>query len=241
MISSLLSFYSTIPAGGDLDTAASWSFIAPILVGVLEGIVLFIVLFAAWNIFDEPAAGLLVAAAAEGLRGFHHLDGLLDIGDALMVKDKEKRLRALKDFQLGTGAAGALLLYLFLIVPTVMLLRPTFTELGILVAASVTSRSVGLLQLALERPIQGSFLGSKFSEGLSGKAWVLMVESSLFLTSPWAVTAFLGLTALWLQVSRRSLGGSSGDVVGAAITSSFPLILLAELKWPWFWFLHLHW
>jgi cobalamin 5''-phosphate synthase/cobalamin synthase len=235
-ISSLLAFYTTIPANGELDEAARWSFLAPAIIGGLEGLLLYGVLLAGWWIVG-PLAGLFVIAGAELIRGFHHLDGLLDVGDAIMVRDRERRRKALKDVQIGAGAIGFLLIYLSIALPSVLVLRPSIYFLAVLVAASICSRSLGLLLLALVKPMEGSVLGARFSLELSGKKFVLLGQSIPLLTSPAAAGVFAATLLLWVVVSKRSLGGSSGDVVGAAITISFPLLILAEVKWPWFWYL----
>ncbi len=56
---------------------------------------------------DTIAAAVAIAGLLL-ITGVHHFDGLLDLGDGLMAHgDREKRIRALTDRQVGAGGVAA--------------------------------------------------------------------------------------------------------------------------------------
>src|SRR5512145_2427372 len=82
---SLLQFTTILPLGKpqDLESFAKQSYLYTIAAAV-------------------AIAGLLL------ITGVHHFDGLLDLGDGLMAHgDREKRIRALTDRQVGAGGVAA--------------------------------------------------------------------------------------------------------------------------------------
>ena len=59
-------------------------------------------------IADPTLAAAVAVALVLLISGAHHFDGLLDLGDGLMAHgDKEKRVRALTDRQVGAGGVAA--------------------------------------------------------------------------------------------------------------------------------------
>ena len=168
-----LSFFSAIPVKSNysIDEIAKYSFLAPIIVGVLLGIIEFLS-YSILYIFFANLASILLLGIIELLRGFNHLDGLLDLGDALMVKgDRERKIRALKDTQVGSGGIGLLIIYLSIqIVALIKLNGISILSLLSIVSADVLSRSLSLSALGTIKPMPESFLGKIFHEGKSRSA-----------------------------------------------------------------------
>ena len=80
----------------------SWIYpLAGYVIGCLAAIpVLFIA--------DHTVAAAVAIAMVLLISGAHHFDGLLDLGDGLMAHgDREKRVRALTDRQVGAGGVAA--------------------------------------------------------------------------------------------------------------------------------------
>ena len=219
-----LSFFTIIPTtSASLEDIAEMSFISPSFIGVITGILDFLFLLLVVK-FLGGLATLLLIPFVEVIRGFHHLDGLLDYGDAIMVKDYEKRLKVLHDVQTGTGAIGMLLVYLFLFIVAVVNLKPS---LFIFLSAEVLSRASALTLLSVMEPIRESFLAKIFHEGLKDK-WklvVLQLQVVLF-SSPFLLVEYVFLTLFFYFLGEKTLRGSSGDYIGFVITLSFPLYLL---------------
>ncbi|MDD3136780.1 MAG: adenosylcobinamide-GDP ribazoletransferase, partial [Methanoregula sp.] len=103
---SLLQFATILPLGKmqDPESFARRSYLYP-LAGYVIGIIGAIAVF---FIADRMVAAAVAIAVVILLSGAHHLDGLLDFGDGLMAHgDREKRIRALTDRQVGAGGIAA--------------------------------------------------------------------------------------------------------------------------------------
>src|SRR5512133_223414 len=105
-ILSLLQFTTILPLGKpqDFDAFARRTWLYPVagyVIGILAAVpVLFIA--------DHTIAAAVAVALVLLLSGAHHFDGLLDLGDGLMAHgDREKRVRALTDRQVGAGGVAA--------------------------------------------------------------------------------------------------------------------------------------
>lgn len=229
-----ISFFTIIPSvKASLEEIAEYSFLSPMVVGVLTAFLDFIFLWLISPFFKYPL--LLLFPFVEIIRGFHHLDGLLDFGDALMAKDYNKRIKALHDVEIGTGGIGMLLLYVALFL-AFSLSYTSISFYGLLIA-EVESRVLGLLLLALMKPIEVSYLGKVFHEKL--KNWwsmtILALQSILF-GNILVLISFIFLFLLFYFLGYSTLKGSSGDFVGAVITLSFPIFLILSERscYPFF-------
>src|SRR5918998_3505938 len=108
----LLAFFTALPLaapGTSLEDAARWAYLLP-LVGILTGLPGAALLLLAYAV---PAG--VVATLALGttllVTGLHHTDGVMDVGDALMIRGSpERRQEVLKDSRVGAGAVGGLFL-----------------------------------------------------------------------------------------------------------------------------------
>lgn len=228
VISQLL-FFTIIPLNIEqsIEDIASYSYIAPIFIGFLAGVVDFGFYKLFWILIGEPSRYLLIAVV-EVFRGFNHLDGLLDFGDALMIKgDRNAKLRALKDVNIGTGGLGFLLIYVSIFLVAIALLPPPnlFSFMALLVA-EISSRDLGLLLLSTIKPIPESNLGKLFHEKLSSKKFALALQSIILILEPFNIILFLILYLSFRSISLHELNGSSGDLAGFAITLSFPILLI---------------
>src|SRR3712207_8178477 len=131
----LLSFFTVLPGrGASVEAAAKRAYLLP-LVGLFTG---------------APGAGLillgyamppgvistLALAAVLLAAGLHHSDGVLDTGDALMVRGTpERRRTVLEDTRVGMGGIGALF----------VVYAPTLAALVALVDDSPSRAALALL------------------------------------------------------------------------------------------------
>lgn len=168
------------------------------------------------------AAGVAVALEV-ALTGALHLDGLADSADGLGAHDRQGALAAMRDHALGTYGVCALVLDLLLKTAALSTLEPN--PLPATIAALALSRAAALwlaAALPYARPSGGT--GRQLSEELG---WGAVLAASL---SACAIAlAVLGVKALALiaaaavatlaigVLSRRRLGGVTGDTLGAAI------------------------
>ncbi len=238
----LLAFFTVYPSSGySLKDAARASHLLP-LVGLFTGAPGALVLLLAFVLPPSVAAilalgGVLLAA------GFHHADGVLDVGDALMVHGDPARRRAvLKDARVGIGGLGAL----FLVYAPAVAALAALAEVSplraafALIAGEVASRSAMLLMMAFGRPAESTSSSTPFVSALSGPRGTPAIALALLAPLPFllpeagavgvlgAVCAPL-IAALGLYVSRRAFGGIGGDSIGATgeLTRAFLLVVLS--------------
>ena len=103
---SLLQFTTILPLGRQQDLAdfARHSYLYPCAGYIIGGLVALPVFFIA----DRTIASAVAVALFLLISGAHHFDGLLDLGDGLMAHgDREKRIRALTDRNVGAGGIAA--------------------------------------------------------------------------------------------------------------------------------------
>lgn len=224
-IAAQISFFTIIPSVKvTLEETAEMSFLAPIIVGLVTSLIDFIVIFLGFKFLGSYSAILLIPTV-EIIRGFHHLDGLLDFGDAVMVRDYSKRIKALHDVEVGSGGIGLLLVYISLfLIATLSVKKPLYFPLLI---AEVQSRALGILLLSIMKPMEESYMGKIFHEKLKStpKIIILLLQAILF-GNFIILISFLVLLLLFYVIGIRILRGSSGDFVGAVITLSFPIFLM---------------
>lgn len=155
------------------------------------------------------------------LTGFHHLDGLLDVGDGLMLRAaKEDRLRAMRDASTGAGGFG---LGFFVLLITYTAYLWVHKPLYDIVAAEA---------LAKFSMVLGLYAGTSSHEGV-GSAFLRVTKGNkhmlalAFLLTSAIVYVLLGpggaskvaitivFTLLMLWYFNREFGGIGGDALGA--------------------------
>jgi adenosylcobinamide-GDP ribazoletransferase len=226
-VRSLLSFFTALPVrNASLEAAAKRAYLLP-LVGLVTGTPGAALILLGYAMPPGVVATLALAAVLLAA-GLHHTDGVLDVGDALMVRGTPERRRAiLKDTRVGVGGLGALFV---VYTPTLAVLvalvndSPARAALALL-AGEVSVRSAMLLMLAFGKPAEPSSSSMPFVRALKGSRMAVGVPLALLAPLPFLLPldAFAPLVALSaplaalvaLQMARRTFGGISGDVVGA--------------------------
>lgn len=185
----------------------------------------------------SPLTAAIVAISASVLfsRGLH-LDGLMDTGDALLCHgDREARLRALKDIQIGAGGLAAAIA-IYGISAASLAAAPDLLRLVVL--SEVVAKLGTVSVIATSEPL-GDGLGASFVEGT--RWWHLAAAAALaspvvLLHSPLRVASVAILSVLVVTSSGRGislvLGGVNGDVMGASNEIARTLsIVLGVLVW----------
>ena len=229
---SLLQFTTILPLGKpqDLESFARHSYIYPCAGYIIGGIIAFPVFFIA----DRIIASALAIAALLLITGVHHFDGLLDLGDGLMAHgDKERRIRALTDRQVGAGGVA------FGIAVTLLLFAGLIASSSIIVAVLIGEVCAKFSMAFL------TAYGTPFREGIHSYLHTFSKPSYPFIAalfciplvflpvSPVQITgAFLTMVlcpALLLSISKRLFGGINGDIVGASneLTRACVIIVIA--------------
>lgn len=236
----LLSFFTVLPVrGATLEEAAREIHLLP-LIGLITGLPGAVLLLAA-HVVPPGVAATLALGAVLLAAGLHHADGVLDVGDAIMVHGSpDRRREVLRDTSVGIGGLGALFL---VYAPTVGALAalcassPGRAALA-LFAGEVSARSAMLLVLAFGEPADPRSSSVPFVRALSGPYRTTAVVALLaplpllLATSALAPLAILAapLVALGaLRISAAKFGGIGGDIVGATgeVSRAALLVLLS--------------
>jgi adenosylcobinamide-GDP ribazoletransferase len=205
------------------------------LVGALIGAVAALVYAIAVNLGLTAwlSAGLALAASLI-LTGALHEDGLADLADGLGARgDATARLAAMRDSHIGTFGVLALILDIVLNIVAIGALALPGDVAAALIAAHAGSRALlpwvmhrfaparsDGLAVAAGRPSQTTAF---FSLGLGVLVLLLCAGPARAIAA--AIAACLAL--LLAPLSRRLIGGITGDVLGAIETIARLAILLA--------------
>lgn len=177
-----------------------------------------------WSLTEE-IGGLLLCAFPFLISGFIHLDGFMDVCDAVgSCRDLEKRRSILKDPHVGS----------FAVIGCVLLLLAQFTFCSgshgnplLLLFLPVVSRCCSALAVTLLRPMSTSQYAGAFQKGVSksqpGILCLMLLAALgaafLLLGRPaWALVGGVVGCGLALGKGLRSLGGMNGDISGFALT-----------------------
>jgi adenosylcobinamide-GDP ribazoletransferase len=234
----LISFFTAFPSrSATLDDVARNAYLLP-LVGLVTGAPGAALLLPGYAMPPGVVATLALGAVLLAA-GLHHTDGVLDVGDALMVRGEPERRRAvLGDNRVGVGGIGALF---FVYAPALAALisltddSPARAAIALL-AAEVSARSAMLLVLALGKPAEPGSSSVPFVRSLIGRRRT--AGAALALLGPPLLLLPLGTPALFaalsaplttlaaLRLSRRAFGGIGGDLVGATGETARTVLLV---------------
>lgn len=228
---SLLSFFTTLPVANpdsSLEDVARSAYLLP-FVGLFAGLPGATLLLLAFGMPSEVAVSLAFGAVLL-VAGLHHTDGVMDVGDALMVRgDREKRREILKDDRTGAGAVGALfIVYAPSLAGLVALVDASpLRAAAALLVGEVAARSAMLLLLVFGTPAEESSSSAYFVRFLKERKR-RAAALTFALALPPLTALSLGPVALLLAVAapaitvvfalslaKRAFGGISGDVSGA--------------------------
>lgn len=191
------------------------------LVGLVVGGVWVLAAYAG-RFLPPPVAGLLIAAAPWLVTGFLHLDGFMDVCDAVLSRrDLPRRQEILKDSHCGAFAVIGMVL-LALGQWSVAMAKEEIPLLPLLLIP-VASRACAALAVLTLAP-----MGTSQYAAMTGKrtpyvafAAVVMAAAAVVPLALWGSLAPLAAAlGYWLAVwyADRQLGGMSGDVSGFALT-----------------------
>ncbi len=253
----LLGFFSRLPVGASasLEAVVDAFPLVPV-VGWMTGAVGAVACLLLAPLLPAAALGAILLTLVVGLTGLNQTDGLLDLGDGLMVHgDAEKRLQGRHDHSAGVGAVGAVLFTYLLaygaLVGIVQTLavgsgvlggRPDwFAEDAFRAAAAVAAAEilcrVPYLLLSVNARASHGGLGDAFVRGFRVRHLVvgLVAATPGVALSAWlgwlpallAAAAAVGVGLGLRRTAERLLGGVGGDVMGASQEVARTAVLLA--------------
>ena len=239
-------FLTRLPGGAhprddrELGRSVGWFPAVGAVVGALSGAVY-------WALHGPLGASMAavtaIAAGAIATGGFHE-DGLADTADALGGSTPEQRLEIMKDSRVGTFGVLALVLSTLLRVLAVSSLAPV-DGLVALVVAHMLGRTMAVALMIVAPAAAGTGLGHSYTAELprprTAAALIVTSAAAAGLGLPGAVAlaaAAVGAAAVAL-IAWRAVGGTTGDVLGAAeqVAEMAVLVSAAGLAathgWAW--------
>jgi len=229
-IIALLQFCTVLPLGKPqaflLFAKRTWLY--PLAGYVTGG---FAALVSFW-ITDPAIAAAVAIAALLLITGCNHFDGLLDLGDGLMAHGgKEKRICALTDRQIGTGAFA---LAVSIVLITWAGLQAAYPIIWVLILSEVCAKfSMALLTVSGKPFRQGihAYLHEQSHPGFVLYAAILCLPLVLLPLSPLklaaAAVSMVVVPLILRSVATRAFGGVNGDVVGASNEITRALVIIA--------------
>ena len=210
-IAGLISFSTILPLNihTSIEEMASFTWFWPIIGGLI-GIFVGAVGFISLNMLHLSTliSSAIVYSFAIWFTGFHHLDGLMDMGDGLMVHgDHNKKIKVMRDTMVGTGGIS-----LFFIV-------------GIITFSAINAIPAGLIFLILlisEIAAKTSLItcatfSKPFPDG-TGRVFIESMNIKLLVLS-FILTAIIGFLALNITGILGIIGGIIGGALVAAVAS----------------------
>ncbi|HEX6665827.1 MAG TPA: adenosylcobinamide-GDP ribazoletransferase [Solirubrobacterales bacterium] len=217
------------PGPGGLGAYAAWFPLVGALVGAFAGGVR----VGAAPLVGASAASVLALIALVAITGALHQDGLADAADGLGVRgDRERRLAVMRDSAVGAFGVLALVGWALLMVTTLAALDDGEAILA-LIAAATLARWAALLHAAAAPPARTNGLGAGFAPAQTPLAIATVIALAIAVLSCGAlpglaaIGAALIATALVTLWSRQTLGGRTGDTLGATVALAEVGVLLA--------------
>lgn len=209
-----------LPPGDDDVARASWSFpLAGLAVGLIGAATYWL---AARLGLPLEAAALLALAATLLATGAIHEDGLADTADGFGGgKTREHKLEIMRDSRIGAFGACALVLSLLLRWSALAAIAAPHSVAAALIAAHMAARAPLPLFMNCVAPARPEGLSAEAGKPPPARAAIAIALGFLGLvfTLGWKAAIIgalvLTLAGLWLAwLSRRQIGGQTGDVLG---------------------------
>lgn len=196
-----------------------------LIVGALWGMVYFLLDFFHCPIVLKSVLIMIVPFVVTGML---HLDGFMDVCDAILSRrDREEKLRILKDSRTGAFSVISLIILFFLQFGGVYSIVEKNINFYLLIIIPIVSRSVVAYFLLSRKTIKESTLGSYFKKGTNIKDRIIMIISLLimsiisFVLLKWygiLLVILVVLAVTWaVEKCKKEFGGISGDVAGFAL------------------------
>lgn len=168
--------------------------------------------------------GAVLCAAPWNLTGSIHLDGFMDVTDAVRsCRDLDRRREILKDSHVGSFAViGSIALTLFQF--AFCTAAPNWADAKMLILIPVVSRCASAVAVAVLPKMSTSQYVQKKARAadicIPGAALLLCLAGALCIwpTYVWVIAAELTVYGLALRRAYKSLGGMNGDISGYCLT-----------------------
>lgn len=226
-IFSVLSFLTIIPTRGkkyELEFVAKNMYLFPIA-GLIIGFIVGFISFVIYDYVHGILLGFIITTMLIGFTGLHHTDALSDLADGLMVRgSKEDKHRVMADPRNGTAGNVAIVFYIIGTIILFSYLDHKLQLFSVIVIAEVLSKYSMVLQCYLGKSAWEG-LNTIFVTQMKNKkkmiistilvALLLIIFGYDIYQISIAIITMLFVTFVLLFISQRTLGGVSGDTIGA--------------------------
>lgn len=214
-----------------LAGAAGWFPVVGAAIGELAGSVR----VGAEQLLGRAPATVLAMIALVVATGALHQDGLADTADGLGVRgERARRLQVMRDPATGAFGALALIGWALLMLTTLASLDAAHALIALTIACAL-ARWAALLHAAATPPARSDGLGAALHVSRPALAVAAFVSVALSLglcgipTGAIAIGVAALLAALSAVLARRTLGGRTGDTLGATIAVTEVVMCVALL------------
>ncbi|MEN4018129.1 MAG: adenosylcobinamide-GDP ribazoletransferase [Methanobacterium sp.] len=224
-IAGLISFSTVLPINihTTIEEMATFTWLWP-MIGGLIGIFVGAVGFLTLNVLHLPSllSAALVYSFAIWFTGFHHLDGLMDMGDGLMAQgDYQKKISVMKDMAVGTGGIS---LFFIIAITTFSAINaiPAVLIFWVLLTSEISAK-MSLLSCATFSMPLSSGTGRHFINAMNvpllAVSFVIAGITGFFVLN---LPGVLGITGalvggyLVAEIAKKNFKYATGDILGAS-------------------------
>lgn len=239
---SVLSFLTIIPMPKaynlDLNTIARNMHFFPLCGGII-GIIVGLVALLSSTFLPQYITSFLVLVTLIIITGVHHIDGLADFADGLMIKgDRESKRKAMSDPIVGSAGATALIINFIGLFTALSYYDSSIKLFYAIIVSEIIAKYVMVVQASIGDSAWSGFSSSFTIEIKKGNKIVISAVISILLV--FVIEGMMGLLTLGIVIiigliiyiiSYKSFGGVSGDVFGASneISRLSSLLILSTL------------
>lgn len=206
-----------------------------LIVGVIWSVIYYLINILNVSIVLKSVIIMIVPFIVTGML---HLDGFMDVCDAILSRrDKEEKLRILKDSTIGAFAVVSLLILFFLQFGGMYSVLEKNIPFYIIILIPIVSRSVVAYFLLSRKTIKESTLGTYFKKGTNIQDKIIMIVSIIIMIIiSFILLRFYGILLVLLitmgvtwavEKCKKEFGGISGDVAGFALVAGEVIGILA--------------
>lgn len=206
-----------------------------LIVGVIWSVIYYLINILNVSIVLKSVIIMIVPFIVTGML---HLDGFMDVCDAILSRrNKEEKLRILKDSTIGAFAVVSLLILFFLQFGGMYSVLEKNIPFYIIILIPIVSRSVVAYFLLSRKTIKESTLGTYFKKGTNIQDKIIMIVSIIIMIIiSFILLRFYGILLVLLitmgvtwavEKCKKEFGGISGDVAGFALVAGEVIGILA--------------
>lgn len=228
-IQAIISFLTIIPVPKssivDIDSIANKMHFFP-LAGAMIGSLIGGLAYGISFYLQPPLIGFFITGAFVIITGVQHTDALADFADGLMAKgSKDIKYKAMHDPAVGSAGVSSIILYIMGMIISISSFHHGIRLFTSIVAAEVIAKYVMVLQSYRGLSAWEGF-SSPFTRAMKDRRKILSATAVTlpivyffgggYYAGPISLGVAVAIATIIRHVSNKTLGGLSGDVIGAS-------------------------